>query len=143
MKIPQISIFVSNRPGRIHAICKTLADAGINLFSLTLADNGEFGLVRLIVSDADKAVSVLEASGLAATVTDVIACEVDAALGGLSRFLATPAGEMQIEYMYAFPMQQHKDFAIMIFRFQDPDAAIAVLKNSGAKIISSKELLGK
>ena len=54
MKIPQVSVFVSNRPGRLQAVCKSLADAGVNLLSLTLADSGEFGLIRLIVSDPEK-----------------------------------------------------------------------------------------
>ena len=56
MKIPQVSVFVSNRPGRLQAVCRSLADAGVNLLSLTLADSGEFGLIRLIVSDPEKAV---------------------------------------------------------------------------------------
>ena len=54
MKIPQVSVFVSNRPGRLQAVCKSLADAGVNLLSLTLADSGEFGLIRLIVSDPER-----------------------------------------------------------------------------------------
>jgi hypothetical protein len=142
MKIPQISIFVANRPGRLQTICKSLADANINLLSLTLADSGEFGLVRLIVSHPEKAIAVLEASGLAATITDVIACQVDAGLGGLARLLATPAGQLQIDYMYAYPIQQDKAFAIMIFRFHDPDAAIEALRQAGARIMSRAEILG-
>ena len=54
MKIPQVSVFVSNRPGRLQAVCRSLADAGVNLLSLTLADSGEFGLIRLIVSDPER-----------------------------------------------------------------------------------------
>ncbi|MFA6341613.1 MAG: ACT domain-containing protein [Fibrobacteraceae bacterium] len=142
MKIPQISIFVANRPGRLQTICKSLADANINLLSLTLADSGEFGLVRLIVSHPEKAVTVLESSGLAAAITDVIACEVDAGLGGLAKLLATPAGQLQIDYMYAYPMQHEKNYAIMIFRFKDPDAAIDALRKAGAKVLSRKDLLG-
>ena len=73
MKIPQVSVFVSNRPGRLQAVCRSLADAGVNLLSLTLADSGEFGLIRLIVSDPEKAVDVLAKAGLSATITDVVA----------------------------------------------------------------------
>ena len=142
MKIPQISIFVSNRPGRIHAVCQSLADADINLLSLTLADNGEFGLIRIIVSHPEKAVEVLRKSGIVAIVTDVVACEVSALKGGLAKLLSTPAGSLQIDYMYAYPTCHQKDKAIMILRFTDPDEAIALLEEAGVKLLSKKDILG-
>lgn len=142
MKIPQISIFVSNRPGRIHAVCQSLADADINLLSLTLADSGEFGLIRIIVSYPEKAVEVLGKSGIVAIVTDVVACEVSALKGGLAKLLSTPAGSLQIDYMYAYPTCHQKDKAIMILRFTDPDEAIALLEEAGVKLLSKKDILG-
>lgn len=141
MKIPQISIFVSNRPGRLHAVCQSLADAGINLLSLTLADSGEFGLIRIIVSHPEKAVEVLSQAGIAATVTDVIACEVSALKGGLAQLLNTPAGALQIDYMYAYPTCNNKDIAVMILRFREPDEAITLLKKAGVIILGRKDLL--
>lgn len=142
MKIPQISIFVSNRPGRIHAVCQSLADADINLLSLTLADSGEFGLIRIIVSHPEKALEVLGKSGIVAIVTDVVACEVSALKGGLAKLLSTPAGSLQIDYMYAYPTCHQKDKAIMILRFTDPDEAIALLEKAGVKLLSKKDILG-
>jgi len=142
MKIPQISIFVSNRPGRIHAVCQSLADADINLLSLTLADSGEFGLIRIIVSHPEKAIEVLTKSGIVGIVTDVIACEVSALKGGLAELLSTKAGSLQIDYMYAYPTYHLKDKAIMILRFRNPDEAISILEEAGVKLLSKKEILG-
>ncbi|MDR1759652.1 MAG: ACT domain-containing protein [Fibrobacter sp.] len=141
MKIQQLSVFVSNQPGRLHSVCRTLAEAGINLLSITLADSDDFGLIRLIVSDSDKAVEVLEKSGIASTITEVIACKVSAKRGGLADLLATPAGELQIEYMYAFPACRDPDYAIMIFRFHDPDKAVELLQQSGVSLVSRREIL--
>ena len=141
MKIPQVSVFVSNRPGRLQAVCKSLADAGVNLLSLTLADSGEFGLIRLIVSDPEKAVNVLAKAGLSATIADVVACPVNAAIGGLAELLSTAVGSQQIDYMYAYPSTLNGS-NIMILRFQDVDKAIEALKATNFKAISKEELLG-
>ena len=141
MIIPQISVFLINKPGRLHALCESLAKANINLLSMTLADSGEFGLIRLIVSKPKEAVQILEDSGLAATITDVVACEVSASKGGLAKLLSTPAGKLKIDYAYAYPTPSKKDVAVMIFRFNDPNVAISKLKASGVKILSAEELL--
>lgn len=143
MKIPQLSVFVSNQPGRLNSVCRTLAEANINLLSITLADSGDFGLIRLIVPDPEKAVTVLEKSGIAATITEVIACKVSAELGGLSKLLSTPAGELQIDYMYAFPTCTDPDYAIMILRFENPDQAVELLQQSNTTLISRKEILNE
>ncbi len=121
MKIPQVSVFVSNRPGRLQTVCRSLADAGVNLLSLTLADSGEFGLI--------------------ATITDVVACPVNAAIGGLAELLSTAVGSQQIDYMYAYPSTLNGS-NIMILRFQDVDKAIEALKATNFKAISKEELLG-
>lgn len=141
MKIPQVSVFVSNRPGRLQAVCRSLADAGVNLLSLTLADSGEFGLIRLIVNDAEKAVDVLAKAGLSATITDVVACPVNAAIGGLADLLSTAVGTQQIDYMYAYPSTLNGS-NIMILRFADTDKAIEALQATHFKTISKEELLG-
>lgn len=141
MKIPQVSVFVSNRPGRLQAVCNSLAEAGVNLLSLTLADSGEFGLIRLIVSDAEKAVDVLAKAGLSATITDVVACPVNASIGGLAGLLNTAVGSQQIDYMYAFPSTSKEGDNIMILRFQDPEKAIDALQAAHFKTICKEELL--
>ncbi|WP_405324803.1 ACT domain-containing protein [Fibrobacter sp.] len=141
MTIPQVSIFVSNRPGRLNAVCRSLADAGINLLSLTLADSGEFGLVRIIVNDAPKAVDVLEKSGLSATITEVIACPVADRVGGLADFLSV-VDDLQIDYMYAYPSECKASTNVMILRFHDTEKALATLKEKNFKTLSTEEMLG-
>ena len=133
MKIPQVSVFVSNRPGRLQAVCRSLADAGINLLSLTLADSGEFGLIRLIVNDSEK--------GLSATVTDVVACPVADKVGGLADLLDV-LGDLQIDYMYAYPSECSTATNVMILRFSDTDKALKVLEEKNFKTLSTTEMLG-
>ena len=140
MTIPQVSVFVSNRPGRLNAVCRSLADAGINLLSLTLADSGEFGLIRLIVSEAEKAIEVLEKAGLSATITEVIACPVADRVGGLADFLGV-IGDLQIDYMYAYPSECKADTNVMILRFHDTEKALAVLNEKNFKTLSTEEMM--
>ena len=141
MKIPQVSVFVTNRPGRLQAVCRSLADAGINLLSLTLADSGEFGLIRLIVNDSEKAVAVLEKAGLSATISDVVACPVEDRVGGLADLLDV-LGDLQIDYMYAYPSECKAATNIMILRFGDTEKAIKVLEEKNFKTLSTQEMLG-
>jgi len=141
MKIPQVSVFVQNRPGRLQAVCRSLADAGINLLSLTLADSGEFGLIRLIVNEAEKAVDVLAKAGLSATVTDVVACPVADKVGGLADLLDV-LGDLQIDYMYAYPSECATATNIMILRFSDTEKALKVLEEKNFKTLSTQEMLG-
>ena len=109
--------------------------------SLTLADSGEFGLIRLIVNEAEKAVEVLAKSGLSATVTDVVACPVADKVGGLADLLDV-LGDLQIDYMYAYPSECKAGTNIMILRFSDTEKALAVLNEKNFKTLSTKEMLG-
>ena len=84
MKLKQISVFVENKPGSVSRPCKALADAGLNITTLTLADTKDFGILRFIIEDWQKAYDVLKEKKFAVSVNDVIALEVDDAPGGLS-----------------------------------------------------------
>ncbi|MFA5266117.1 MAG: ACT domain-containing protein [Opitutaceae bacterium] len=143
MKIRQLSVFLENQPGRLSALCRALADAGINLSTLNLADTGEFGLLRLITPEPDKAKTVLQAANYAVTVTDVVALQVPDRPGGLAKVLsALDAQRISVEYMYAFSMRKGGD-AVMIFRFDDLDRALAALQAAGIGALTTVELLGK
>jgi hypothetical protein len=143
MKIHQISLFVENKPGHIAAPARLLAEQQIDICSLYLADTQQFGVLRLIVSDWRKAAQVLEASGFTIKVTDVIAVEVTDQPGGLAAVLeALDGAGINVEYMYAFPIACN-DKAILIFRFNDPDAAIDRLQTAGFNLLQSGELLEK
>jgi hypothetical protein len=131
MKIQQISLFLENKPGHLNAICRTLSEARINIVTLSLADTQQFGIVRLIVEDWEKAKRVLEAAGYVVNVREVVAATVKDAPGGMAEILdVIQAAGVNIEYMYAFTSHHGKD-AILVFRFDNPDKAIAALAAAG------------
>jgi hypothetical protein len=141
MKIHQLSLFAENKPGHISAPARLLAQEGIDIRALFLADSQHFGIVRMIVSDWQKAAAVFEAHGFVVKVTEVLAVEVPDHPGGLADVLGALDGSgINIEYMYAFPYPRG-DQAILIFRFADPDAAIAQLQSAGINLLASDELL--
>jgi hypothetical protein len=142
MKIRQISVFLENRPGRLSALCRVIADAGVNLSTLTLAETGEFGLLRLITPDPDRAKQVIERAGYASTMTEVVALQVPDRPGGLASVLQVLEAEnISVEYMYAFAMRTGGD-AIMVFRFDDMDRALAALQAAGVGLFNAVDLFG-
>ncbi len=143
MKIHQLSLFLENKPGQMIQPCRMLAEAGIGIHTLTLADTQQFGLLRLIVSDWEEGRRILEQAGYLVNVTEVVAVEVADRPGGLAGLLELFEGSgINIEYMYAFPCLRG-DQAILIFRFNDTDAAIERLQAAGINLLASEELLEK
>jgi hypothetical protein len=143
MKIEQISLFAENKPGHIAAPSRILAQEGIDIRALFLADSQEYGILRMIVSDWKRAAEVLEDRGFVVKVTEVLAVEVKDQPGGLADLLGTLDGTgINIEYMYAFP-NLCGNLAILIFRFADPDAAIERLQTAGVNLLTSNELMKK
>jgi len=139
MKIKQLSLFLENKPGHLLAIAKTLADAGINITTLSLADTEQFGIVRLIIREWEKAKAVLEKAGFVTNVCDVIAIKVSHIPGGLAQLLGIVSGAVNIEYMYAFPA--HRDGnAIMVFRFSNADQAMAALESAGISPLAEADV---
>ena len=136
MRIPQLSLFVENKPGRLIVPCKLLADAGINIVTLSLADTEQFGILRLIVREWQRAREVLEAARLVVAVTEVLAVEVQDHPGGLTGLLGLfdQAG-LNVEYMYAFTARLG-NHAVLIFRFDDLDSAITALTRAGINPVS-------
>lgn len=140
MKLPQLSVFLENRPGSLMEPLKVLAAADINLVSISLADTEQFGILRLVLKDWEYAKSVLEEDGWVVNVTDVVAVDVDDQPGGLVKMLAALAeAGINIEYMYAFALRRNVK-AVLLFRFEDPDAAIEVLGRAGIGVIQEEEL---
>ena len=136
MKIHQLSLFLENKPGQMAAPCRLLADAGINVRTLTLADTQRFGILRLIVSDWRRSQALLEQAGYAVNVTEVVAVEVGDQPGGLATLLETLDGTgINVEYMYAFTFGR-EDRAVLIFRFDQPDAAIERLGSAGVPVLT-------
>lgn len=143
MKIHQLSVFIENRPGHLLVPCKRLAEAGINLVALSLAETQNYGILRLIVRDWPKAKEVLEAAGFRVTVTEVLAVQVEDRPGGLVRVLEPiSAAGLNVEYMYAFATKLG-DQAVLVFRFEDPDAALAALRGSSVAFVDRVELFSR
>jgi len=140
MKLPQLSVFLENRPGSLMQPLKVLAAANINLVSISLADTEQFGILRLVLKDWEFAKSVLEKDGWVVNVSDVVAVDVDDQPGGLVKMLSILAeAGINIEYMYAFALRRNVK-AVLLFRFEDPDAAIEVLDKAGIGVIQEEEL---
>ncbi len=144
MKLKQLSLFLENRPGQLRAPCEMLAAAGIDLLTMSLADTAQFGILRFIVRDPEHARQVLEQAGMVVKVTEVVPVEVENRPGGLAEVLARieEAG-LGVEYMYDFGAASRGGKAAIIFRFEDPDRALAALKAAGVRILAGEELLGK
>lgn len=144
MKLHQLSIFLENRPGTLNLPCKALADAGINLLALTLADTQEFGILRIMVKDWQKAQAVLVDDGFVVKLTEVVAIDVPQKSGGLQRVLEVlDHAKQSVEYMYAFAGSNHGQSAALVFRFVDPDAAIAALAKAGINAIAPAKLFDR
>lgn len=140
MKVEQISVFLENRAGRLAEVTKTLAENQINIRALSLADTSDFGILRLIVTDNEKAKEALKAKGFTVGRTNVVAAEVGDKPGGLHAILEMlNAGGVNVEYMYAFVTQSGRN-AILIFRFDRTDQAIEVLQKNNVRILSGEEL---
>ncbi len=140
MKLQQISVFLENKPGQLKMACDRLAEAGLNMLTLTLADTKNFGILRTIVQDWERASEVLTEAGFAVNVTEVLAVEVPDRPGGLADILGPlEAAGLNVEYMYAFTFGR-RDKAVMIFRFNNIDAAIAALQEAGVSMVEKVEL---
>ena len=140
MKVQQISIFIENKTGRLAEVSRVLGERGVNIRALSLADTSDFGILRLIVNDTEKATKVLKDEGFTVGKAVVVAVEVADKPGGLARVLGVlnEAG-INVEYMYAF-VEKSAENAVLIFRFDDPDTAITVLQGAGIRILTGEEV---
>ncbi len=138
MFIKQISVFVENKKGRLHSLTKTLADNGIDLKALSIADTSNFGILRCIVNDPIKALDIIKSANFTASVTEVLAVEVEDNPGGLAKVLeALMESEISVEYLYSF-VGTHSENALIIFRVDELQKAFDALKNRDVKILSEE-----
>jgi hypothetical protein len=140
MKVIQISVFLENRAGRLAEVTKLLGKVGINIRALSLADTSDFGILRLIVNDPDKAFSVLKGNGFTVGKTEVVAIEVPDRPGGLAQILEILAKKaINVEYMYAF-VQRNGQNAVILFRIEKLDEAIELLSKNGVSVLPGEEV---
>jgi len=140
MKLRQISVFIENKVGRIMEITEVLSKSKINIRALSLADTSDFGILRMIVDDIDRATKVLKEKGFIVKETEVVAVEVPDKPGGLAQVLEVLClANINVEYMYAF-FEQPEDKALLIFRFENTEKAIEVLSAKGIQISGGDKL---
>ncbi|HET6420314.1 MAG TPA: ACT domain-containing protein [Geobacteraceae bacterium] len=140
MKVEQISIFIENKSGRLAEVARILGEAGVNIRALSLADTSDFGILRLIVNDREKAKQILKENGFTVSKTEVVAIEVPDRPGGLSEILDTLDGaSINVEYMYAF-VERCGENAVIIFRFDETEKAITTLTEKGFNVLEGERL---
>jgi hypothetical protein len=141
MKITQISIFLENTQGRLYEVCALLGKSGVSIRALTIAESPEFGILRIVVDKPEDAVRALKEHGFVANITDIVAVEVDDRPGGLANILKIfYDNNINVEYMYGF-VEKLKENALLVFRFDDPDRALEVLRKSGIRIVGKNDIV--
>ncbi len=140
MSIRQLSIFLENRKGRLAAMTRILANAGIDICAMSIADTSEFGIVRIIVNDVEGAEKVLKDNNVSVHVNDVTAVEVDGRPGGLCRVLSLLDNtSINVEYMYT--MAQHCTAnPVLVLRFSEAVVAREILRTNGIHLLDENEL---
>jgi hypothetical protein len=140
MKVKQISVFLENKKGHLSEVLNVLAKAKINIRALSIADTSEFGILRLIVSDPDKAKRALDKNRFTVKENEVIAVAVPDRPGGLAEMLdvLNNAG-LNVEYIYAF-VAKAKDKAVVVLRTENINAGIKALKKAKVTVLSAEEV---
>jgi len=136
----QISVFLENKAGRLSHVTKVLGEAEINIRALSIADTSDFGILRLIVNDPDKAYRILKEAGFTVSETEVIAVQVPDSPGGLATVLEQMTAEnLNIEYLYAFLGTTGED-ALVIFKVEDINRARNIFQAKGIKFLDEQTL---
>ncbi|RJQ30439.1 MAG: ACT domain-containing protein [Peptococcaceae bacterium] len=140
MRVRQISVFLENKSGRLAEVAGVLGAGGINIRALSIADTTDFGILRLIVNEPDRAYRELKDAGFTVGSTDVIAVEVADRPGGLAEALQVlERAGVNIEYLYAF-VQKASNAALVVFRVEQIDEAVRVLQENSVRILSGDEV---
>lgn len=140
--IKQISIFIENTKGRLAEVCGLLGENNINIKALTIAESPEFGILRVVLDDTDKAKSVLKENGFIATTATVVAVEVSDTPGGLAKALKVLSdNDINLEYMYGF-VEKASEKALMVLKFDNMEKAMKVLQENNISVVEEKVALG-
>lgn len=139
MIIKQVSVFLENKSGRLNEVCKTLGEFGVNISAFTVADTFDFGILRMIVSDPDKACDTLKKGGFSVRTTDVVLAKTPNKPGSLSKLLEIlNQEEVFIEYMYAFSMKD--EGAVNVIRPTCVERCVEMLQKHKTELLRADEL---
>jgi hypothetical protein len=138
LAVDQISVFIDNETGGLADAVDVLARSAIDIRAMALADQTDFGILRLIVNDAEEAARALKEAGFAVRTTPVVAVLISDRPGGLATTLKAIRG-IDVEYMYAFVAKSGEN-AIVVFRFEDVEEAVEALRRAGARILEAEDV---
>jgi hypothetical protein len=139
MIIKQVSVFLENKSGRLNEVTKILGDAGVNISAFTIADTSDFGILRMIVSDPQKACDVLKENAFSVQTTDVVLAKTPNKAGSLSKLLEVLINEeVFIEYMYAFSMKE--EGAVTVIRPTRVQRCVEMLQKHKTELLRADEL---
>ena len=139
--LKQVSIFLENKAGRVYSIMETLAEAQINVRAMTIAETAEFGIVRIIVCDPERAKSVLRENNFTVKTTEVVGVTIPDKFGALCDVLRLfSQNNINIEYSYSLMGCTHGNANILI-RVNEPEKAELILSNAGVKLITPDEIV--
>ena len=140
MNVNQISVFLENRTGQLAEITRLLAEANVDIRAISIAETADYGLARMIVSDAQAASAILLSHGDILSMTPVWAVEVPDRPGGLAQLLAQLASaHVDVEYMYSL-FTHREGNAYMVLRISDEETFRKALMDAGVRIMSADEL---
>ena len=140
MLVKQLSVFMENRPGRLYKLTHALGKEGIDFVTLSIADTKDYGIVRFIARDNERAFEILRNEGFTVGITELIGVEVDDKPNALAEVVALmEEADMNIEYLYSFVLTNHNSAKILM-RVEDTERAVAMLQQKGIKLLSEKIL---
>lgn len=141
MSLKQVSVFIENKTGSLSNVCSVLAEGGINLRALSIADTQDFGILRIIVENTEKAMEILKKNGYICKTNSVLAVEIPDRPGEMAKVMdIVSVPDVSIEYAYAFVSHKADDSAYMIFRVSGLDKAVEALSKAGIKPLTKEEL---
>ena len=140
MTTQQLSIFMENKPGQLVRVTETLKNAGIDIRAMSLADTKDFGIVRMIVRDTEKAQEVMREAGFMSTITQVMCIAMNDQPGGLSKITELMAqADVNIDYLYACITVIGKD-AYIVMHVDNEKKASRCLEDAGIRMVSNEEI---
>lgn len=138
--VKQISVFLGNHKGRLAEVTSLLAEQGVNLLALSIADTTNFGILRMVVADPEAALSVLKGNGFTANLTELVALAVPHRPGGLAKVMdILSRGDVSVEYAYS-ANRTHEGYAVVLCRVDDPSKALALLEAENILVLSQEQV---
>ncbi len=140
MLVNQISVFLENKKGKLAEITRILAKNDIDMYAISIADTTNFGILRIIVNDPEKAVEVIRDAGYTVNTTEVLAVHVPDQPGGLHQVLdILSKGDISVEYLYSF-VRRPTESALILFKVDETEAARELLKKSDINVLMPEEV---